>query len=217
MDDRIHQVLDGETSPDGLDLDERRDLAATEAAVSAALGALPQDGSVDLASAVLWRVREIEPVPAWLPEPLIGAWLAAGRAVRWWWAPRAVQLRPAWGLAALLLLLVFPVAVPQWGGETATASAPGRMVVQFRLGLEGASQVALIGDFTGWDNRYALEQVSPGVWSVAVSLEPGVYDYAFVVDGERWTLDPLAPAVADGFGGENSRVAVLAPEPGGAI
>ena len=43
------------------------------------------------------------------------------------------------------------------------------------------------------------------------------FDVYTSVDGERWTLDPLAPTVADGFGGENSRVAVLAPEPGGAI
>jgi hypothetical protein len=39
-----------------------------------------------------------------------------------------------------------------------------------------------------------------------------VHDYAFIVDGERWIADPMAPAVADGFGGLNSRIAVLPPD-----
>jgi hypothetical protein len=47
---------------------------------------------------------------------------------------------------------------------------------------------------------------------VSVPLEPGVYDYGFVVDGSAVRLDPLAPRVADGFGGESSRVTVLSPE-----
>jgi 1,4-alpha-glucan branching enzyme len=73
-------------------------------------------------------------------------------------------------------------------------------------------EVALVGDFGGWNIRYQMEQVAPGVWSTAVPLEPGVYDYAFVVDGTTWLLDPLAPAVADGFGGANSRLSVLPPD-----
>jgi hypothetical protein len=47
---------------------------------------------------------------------------------------------------------------------------------------------------------------------VDVALEPGVYNYVFVVDGEAMRLDPLAPRVTDGFGGSSSRLAVLAPE-----
>jgi len=45
-----------------------------------------------------------------------------------------------------------------------------------------------------------------------VPLEAGVHDYAFVVDGEVWTPDPLATSVDDGFGGENSRLSLLPPE-----
>ncbi len=52
------------------------------------------------------------------------------------------------------------------------------------------------------------------MWSVTVPLEPGVHDYAFVVDGEQWRPDPLAPSVDDGFGGTNSRLALLPPDRG---
>jgi hypothetical protein len=38
-----------------------------------------------------------------------------------------------------------------------------------------------------------------------------VYNYGFLVNGEQWTLDPLAPRITDGFGGANSRLAVLGP------
>jgi len=47
---------------------------------------------------------------------------------------------------------------------------------------------------------------------VVVPLSPGVHDYSFIVDGNRWTPDPTAPARADGFGGMNSRIAVLASD-----
>jgi hypothetical protein len=56
-----------------------------------------------------------------------------------------------------------------------------------------------------------MTRTGPGVWTVVVPLEPGIHNYAFIVDGERWVPDPNAPAVDDGFGGMNSRLAVLAP------
>ena len=67
-------------------------------------------------------------------------------------------------------------------------------MVQFRLGDAGAHEVALVGDFNGWHPEHRLHQVQPGVWAVDVALEPGVYNYVFVVDGTTWRLDPLANA-----------------------
>jgi 1,4-alpha-glucan branching enzyme len=47
------------------------------------------------------------------------------------------------------------------------------------------------------------------VWTIDVPLEPGVYQYAFVVDGAEWRPDPRAVShVDDGFGRENSVVIV---------
>jgi len=86
--------------------------------------------------------------------------------------------------------------------------------VQFRLEAAGASRVALAGNFTGWEPRYELQETAPGSWSIVLPLRPGVHDYAFVVDGRHWVADPYAPRVDDGFGGANSRIALLPPDAG---
>jgi hypothetical protein len=57
-----------------------------------------------------------------------------------------------------------------------------------------------------------MKRTAPGVWTIVVPLAPGVHDYSFIVDGEKWVPDPSAPAMADGFGGVNSRIAVIAPD-----
>jgi 1,4-alpha-glucan branching enzyme len=41
-----------------------------------------------------------------------------------------------------------------------------------------------------------------------VSLEAGRHEYAFVVDGEKWSPDPFAPAITDEFGTESSIVRI---------
>jgi 1,4-alpha-glucan branching enzyme len=135
-----------------------------------------------------------------------------GTVLRWLWSPRALSLtvRPAFGVAALALAAVVSVYASR-SAQTAAASPP-RVMVQFRLGEVEAHEVALVGDFNGWRPEHRLHQTAAGVWSVDVALEPGVYNYVFVVDGRTWRLDPLAPRVTDGFGGASSRVAVLAPE-----
>ena len=43
---------------------------------------------------------------------------------------------------------------------------------------------------------------------------PGVYQYMFVVDGQRWITDPqAAESVADGFGQQNSLMRILEMPP----
>jgi 1,4-alpha-glucan branching enzyme len=84
--------------------------------------------------------------------------------------------------------------------------------VQFRLDAPGAREVALAGDFTDWEPTYVLRHSGRGVWTVVAPLAPGVHSYAFVINGERWVPDPMAPAIEDGFGGLNSRVAIITPD-----
>ena len=44
-----------------------------------------------------------------------------------------------------------------------------------------------------------------GLWTLTVTLQPGVYQYNLLVDGTRWVKDPAADAFRpDGFGGVNS-------------
>jgi hypothetical protein len=204
MDDRIQRALDGELSADALRPEERAELQRYRAMIGTALGPIRHLPTINVAPAVMRRVTP-------RPDPVSRALSALAH---WLWSPRALTLRPAYGLAvglavtAVLFKAVLQPATP----VTPLAAAPVRVIVQFRLGDAGARDVALAGDFNGWHPEHRLHQVQPGVWSVDVALAPGVYSYVFVVDGKTWRLDPLAPRVTDGFGGSSSRVAVLAPE-----
>jgi 1,4-alpha-glucan branching enzyme len=73
--------------------------------------------------------------------------------------------------------------------------------------------VQAAGDFNGWNpSRTPLEPTSNGAWTVTIPLEPGRYEYQFVVDGEQWIADPFAiEQNDDGFGARNAVLDVRAP------
>jgi len=76
-----------------------------------------------------------------------------------------------------------------------------------------AGEVLLSGSFNEWgddkDSADAMEDPDDdGVWEVTLELEPGAYQYKFVVDGE-WIPDPKnSNKVSDGYGSFNSVVEV---------
>ncbi len=218
MNDRIHQYLDGELPFSKLSSEERREVEGYESLIREALPILREADPPDLSGPVMGRIgREAAP-PAPSADhdrPTLPAW------IRLLWEPRPVRLRPAYGLLAAAALLV-AVVLPNGDGAPPEIASPGEQLpevadapeavtvyVQFRLEAPDASDVRLAGSFTGWDPAYTLRETSPGVWSILVPLSPGVHDYAFVVDGDEWVPDPTAPRVDDGFGGENSRLALL--------
>ena len=199
MDDRIQRALDGELPADGLTPEERAELQRYRAIISTALGPIRRMPAIDVASEVMRRVA-----PRANPARSILASLG-----RWLWSPRALTLRPAYALAGALAIAAVISTLPLQPA-TRESAAPAQIIVQFRLGDAQARDVALVGDFNGWRPQHRLRQVGAGVWAVDVALAPGIYNYVFVVDGKTWRLDPLAQRVSDGFGGESSRVAVLA-------
>ena len=90
-----------------------------------------------------------------------------------------------------------------------TAAAAPAAEVTFVHNAPGAQEVYLAGSFNGWNAfDFKMSDTGGGVFSVVVDLSPGEYQYKFVVDG-AWTQDALNAASApDGYGGENSVVAV---------
>ncbi len=227
MQERVHRVLDGELDADELSAEEAAERECYEEAINAALRAVPGEVPSDLAPAVMRRIEVLAAAAhmsvdrvhrqkdRWHRE---SAWR---EALAWLWAPRALslRLRPAYalvGAAALLALLLVGRRGPARAAAPA-ASVAARVFVHFRLDAPGAKDVALAGDFTGWKPSISLHQVAPGIWSVEIPLDPGLYDYSFVVDGRRWVADPVASRVEDGFGGSNSRIAVLPPQAGDAL
>lgn len=224
MDQRTQKALDGELPREQLTAAEHADLLEAESRIRAVLRSVPVAPLPDLAPAVMRRIEDAEAqrsksaatgpaaqsqaaTPRAASRPPGGLRAFAG----WIWKPRPVSLawRPAYGLAAAAVLAVTLII----GRETAHVDPAAQQVLtQFLLEAPDAQQVVLAGDFTNWQPVHTLTRTEPGVWSVVVPLEPGVHNYAFIVDGERWVPDPNAPAVNDGFGGLNSRLAVLAPD-----
>ncbi len=60
--------------------------------------------------------------------------------------------------------------------------------VSFQIEAPQAGTVLVAGDFTNWEAK-PLKQRKDGTWSTNLSLQPGVYEYKFVVDGQ-WQEDP---------------------------
>jgi chromosome partitioning protein len=87
----------------------------------------------------------------------------------------------------------------------------GRYVL-FALESPQANDVRLVGDFNEWklDDAVPLIKKENGVWQKALYLDPGSYQYKFVVDG-KWITDPKNDrVVANAFGESNS---ILTVEP----
>jgi len=84
---------------------------------------------------------------------------------------------------------------------------PGGML--FTLEAPGAAEVALVGDFNSWGEPIGMnDDDEDGIWVAIASLDPGVYQYKFIVDG-RWQSDPSNPvSVDDSHSGKNSIVVV---------
>ena len=81
--------------------------------------------------------------------------------------------------------------------------------VQFSLKIcdSKAHTVAIAGDFNGWNPQANLleDPEGDGLWTGTLKLEPGRYEYMFVLDGEKWFPDPNALRyVKDGFGNRNA-------------
>ena len=81
--------------------------------------------------------------------------------------------------------------------------------VQFSLKLNDSKAhiVAIAGDFNGWNPQANLleDPDGDGIWTGTLKLEPGKYEYMFVLDGEKWLPDPNALRyVKDGFGNKNA-------------
>ncbi|MDP2321307.1 MAG: glycogen-binding domain-containing protein [Acidobacteriota bacterium] len=135
--------------------------------------------------------------------------------------PRRIEFHvcPAYAIgaiaAAVLLVLLSPYRLrPSLDAAPVVAGSAlePRFFVQFRLDAPDATDVRLAGSFTDWQSRYELHQTAAGIWTITLPLSLGVHDYAFVVDGQRWLADPYAQHVDDGFGGMNSRIALLSPD-----
>ncbi len=138
-------------------------------------------------------------------------------ATAWWWGAAAaaaviVATTTPWQRLATRLQTdstAVTAAVNAAMRGTVTSISGG--AVEFDVVLPtGAKNVAIVGDFNGWDAKASPMVRGRGntTWSARIPLAPGRHTYAFVIDGERWIVDPLAPQVEgdDGYGPANALV-----------
>jgi hypothetical protein len=158
--------------------------------------------SADFEQRVMAAVRAARPRPAHL-----ALW-------EWLTEPRTVAVSPLTGLAAAAAVGALLLAGRLAGGAGAPAPVDAGEViatrlqpVQLVLHAPAARQVAVAGDFNGWDPSLTPLARVPGtdLWAAGVLLAPGRYTYSFVVDGRRFVADPSAPrAVGEEFGAPSS-------------
>ena len=151
-----------------------------------------------------WHQVEVE---AGVPRRVRGSWLTASRQF---------SVSPLAGLAAAAVFSAIVVGVTLQVTRTgargtpsqvASAAAGNQEVVRFVILAPSAQNVALVGDFNGWNPAATplARGTAAGAWTVTMPLAAGTYQYAFVVDGHVWVADPAAPvALQDEFGAPSS-------------
>lgn len=92
------------------------------------------------------------------------------------------------------------------------SDAAERAVVRFVVLAPAAREVALVGEFNGWDPAaMPMRRAADGTWFLEAPIAPGRHRYAFLVDG-RLVTDPGAPVARDDdFGVGSSVILVTRP------
>ena len=81
---------------------------------------------------------------------------------------------------------------------------PTKKKVTLRLRDNGYSKVQIKGEMNAWNPVAGEMNLRKGIWDIDFMLNPGNYQYVFVVDGKDM-LDPKNPnKVSNGSGGTNS-------------
>jgi pimeloyl-ACP methyl ester carboxylesterase len=112
------------------------------------------------------------------------------------------------GICSAIICFAQPDARIQRDGQ-ATAS---RRRITFQLkDHPNANSVALAGTFNNWSTRSTPMTRRGADWLTSIKLAPGTYRYKFVVDQDRWTVDPEnSQTEDDGEGHINSVLTVVA-------
>ncbi len=200
--------------------DDQRDPFADEIGARlrgsyATVARLSADDLAQVTRTILAATRRAQPVPPATPA-------RGGVRSRWWWGAAAAAL------LVVMLMRPWRPDLSQHYADSAFTNAralglPSGITSEERGGTvrfeftvpSHARRVALVGDFNGWDERATpmVQRGDDGAWSARVPLPPGRHQYAFVVDGTRWLVDPLAPQVPDGGYGPTNAVIVEGEAP----
>ena len=87
-------------------------------------------------------------------------------------------------------------------------------MTKFSCNAPEAQQVFLAGSFNDWNPAdIPMKRLDDGTWSTELKLEPGKYEYKFVVNG-AWWAPPCEGCVENAFGTLNCTIEIAeAKEP----
>lgn len=91
-------------------------------------------------------------------------------------------------------------------GAQARSATPS---VSFEYFAPSAKRVSVAGTFNGWrPDVHPLTKDASGKWSLDLALQPGRYEYKYVVDGSWQNEQRPVEYVGNAFGGANCVVQV---------
>ena len=181
--------------------------------VSALNSISPQPAPEALTQSIMAKIsqKEIQIQTSWIDHlkkqisiPSLSFPLLSLSFPRKWESIFSFRLVGAAAVTALFLFFAFTFIF-----NTPDTSPICSAEVQFSLKINDskAHTVAIAGDFNNWNPRANIleDPEGDGIWTGTLRLEPGRYEYMFVLDGEEWFPDPNALRyVKDGFGNKNS-------------
>lgn len=94
--------------------------------------------------------------------------------------------------------------------EEKKAPLQNRIGTRFAFHAPSASSIKVVGNFNNWTptDDCQMKKEKSGMWSKTLDLEPGTYQYKFIID-EVWVEDKTNPKSIDSpFGGRNSIIKV---------
>ena len=155
---------------------------------------------VDLEERVVMELGERRPRLRWFQ------WLAQLLAPTR--GARLGQMAIVGATAAIFLLFGLTLSdriIPESGvmhnaQQEEVAAADGTHPVLFQLALRDAQSVAVVGSFNAWEKTALTDDDGDGTWEVVLPLQPGRYEYAFLVDGSWRGQDPDADEYIQSFG-----------------
>ena len=121
----------------------------------------------------------------------------------------AVKIRSVSVLRVTAIVLSF-LSLCQCGPALwETQKSEGNVSVFFTYVAPEAKKVCISGSFNHWSKTTHCLTRNGETWSIEIPLPPGKHSYLFIIDENRWEVDPEAPLREESdFGIENSVLTV---------
>ncbi len=84
--------------------------------------------------------------------------------------------------------------------------SPAKRRVTLSVEAPQAETVLLMGDFNQWnEKKHPMKKGKSGVWEKIIVVQPGRYEYRFLVDGQ-WRNDPGNARLCPNCFGSNNNI-----------